>query len=124
MKHVIVIAVFALLTAGCSALNSYGFRSDPFTSADDRSVVIYVENTTTQDVRVVARGAGSRHELGTMNANSSRQVSIAWDVYQELRFQVDPVSGRQISVRGVSVGPGERVNFVIVQPLERSFVRR
>jgi hypothetical protein len=118
-----IVACLLPLLVGCATLGQ-GFRSDPFAAASERSLLVLVENTTQDDVRVEVRGPGDRHSIGVVSARSNRQVAVPWPEYQEIRFQIDPFVARQAIIMGGTAGPGDRVNLVVVTPFERSFVRR
>ena len=117
------IAACLLLLAGCASLGQ-GFRSDPFATAAERSVMVVVENTTRNDIRVEARGPRDRHSIGVVGAGSIRQVAVPWSEFQEIRFQIDPFVERQSIIMGGTAGPGDRVTLVVVTPYNRSYVRR
>ncbi|TVP57982.1 MAG: hypothetical protein EA351_04690 [Gemmatimonadales bacterium] len=113
-----------VLLAGCTSFGPQAFRGDPFAPSADRSLIVFIENTTMEDIRIEARSPRDRYDLGMINSRSARRTSIPWSDLQDLRFQLDPISGRRVTTRPASVGPGERVTLVIVQPLEQSFIRR
>ena len=124
MNRIIAALALAILAGGCASFGPQSFRGDPFAPAADRSLVVFIENTTMEDIRIEARSPRDRYELGMISSRSARQTSIPWSELQDLRFQLDPLSGRRATTRPASVGPGERVTLVIVQPLEQSFIRR
>lgn len=123
MRAALLVMALGLLTAGCGSSGPPSFRGDPFAPASARSLVVFIENNTLDDVRVEARSPGDRHDLGTVNARTRRQTSVPWSALAELRFQIDPLTGQRATTRGVSVGPGEQVTLVIVEPIEQSFIR-
>lgn len=123
MKNATLLIGLVLLLAGCGGGGPPAFRGDPFATADSRSLIVLLENNTTEDVQVEARSPRDRHDLGFVNGRSARQTSIPWASLGSLRFQLETRSGRRVNVQGPSVGPGERVTLVIVSPIDQSFIR-
>lgn len=101
-----------------------GRGADPFADAGERSVLVRVQNMNLDDMTVTAVAAGRRHELGMINGRSTRHFTVPWSTYDEVRFHIDPATGRRFTTRGVTLGPGESVELVIQHNVRQSFVRR
>jgi hypothetical protein len=124
MKRALILAATGLLLGGCAALSGGITSSDPFRSQSERRLSVRIENVYGAEVTVSAIGPGRRHNLGRIQGHSVRQYSIPWFSTQEVRFQIEPETGRRFTTRGVPVGPGEFVSLLITEPVERSIVRR
>lgn len=111
-----------LATAGCGLVR--GNSWDPFASVSERQLQIRVQNTTLDDVFVDAVAAGRRSELGLVPSRSTTQHEIPWSRVEDLRFRVSPIGGRPHTTNGLSVAPGDRVELVVLSPLNRSYARR
>lgn len=123
-RTALMFTVVSLVAAsGCGFLRG-GSNWDPFASQAERRVAIRVENANRSDVQVRVVAAGTRHDLGTIGGRSFRQTSIPWSSSGDLRFEINPIAGRRFTTRGVHVNPGDRVELIVVEPLQRSFVRR
>jgi hypothetical protein len=124
MTRTLVLAAVFLLVGGCAVLSGGITSSDPFRSQAEQRLSVRVENVNFDDMTVTALSPGRRHSLGRIPGRSTRQYSIPWSSTQEIRFQIEPQTGRRHTTRGVPVGPGEFVSLIITQPVERSVVRR
>jgi hypothetical protein len=128
MRVIVRLVLLATLLAGatgCALLSGGIASSDPFMSASERRVIVRIDNLNGQDVAVTALGPGRRHNVGWIQSRTGRQYSVPWSGQrQEIRFQLEPRSGRRVTVPGFSVGPGEFVALVITEPLQNSYVRR
>jgi hypothetical protein len=126
-RRVALVAMGGFLTAGltsCARFLSGGSGWDPFTSAEERRVLLRVQNLHSQEVRVRAWATASRHDLGPVAGRGSRQIRVPWTVPGEVRFEIDPILGSRFTTPGVWVSPGDQVELVVVDPVQRSFVRR
>lgn len=85
---------------------------------------IRVQNTTQSDVVVEAVAGTRRTELGIVDAGRQTQFRMGWSRVQDLRFNVSLIGGRRHITSGVSVGPGDQVELIVLTPLDRSYVRR
>jgi hypothetical protein len=102
-----------------------GFAAnDPFRGQAERQLTVRVENTGTEEVSVLALGPGRRTSLGRIQGRSVRQFSVPWSSVQDVRFQIEPLGGRRVTTAGIVVGPGEFIQLVVTQPVDRSYVRR
>jgi hypothetical protein len=117
-------AVVFFVLSGCSLLQGGFTANDPFRSQSERQLVVRVENTGIEDVSIQAVGPGRRVNLGQVQGRSIRQFSVPWASVQDVRFQIEPLGGRRFTTPAVMVGPGEVVQLVVTQPVDRSFVRR
>jgi hypothetical protein len=119
-------AVLAVVFAGsgCSALTGGFAANDPFQTQSERQLTVRVENTGNEEVTVVAVGPGRRTSLGRIQGRSVRQFSVPWNSVQDIRFQIEPLGGRRVTTASVMVGPGEFVQLVVTQPVDRSYIRR
>jgi hypothetical protein len=124
MKRLVLLASLFLLATGCGFLSGGITSSDPFMSHAERRLQVRVDNSNGMDMSVRAISAGRSVEMGRVRARSVQQFSIPWPGPQEVRFQVEPLGGRRHTTNGIPARPGEFVNLVITQPVERSFVRR
>jgi hypothetical protein len=124
MKRALILAAVLLLVGGCAALSGGITSSDPFRSQAEQRLSVRVENIHGDEMTVSAIAPGRRHSLGRIQGRSVQQYSIPWSATQELRFQIEPLTGRRHTTRGVPVAPGEVVSLVITQPVERSLIRR
>lgn len=124
VKNTIVLVGLVLLVTGCGGFGPAGFSGDPFAPAEARSLLVLMENSTIDDVRVQARSPRDRYDLGIVTSRTARQTSIPWSEVSNLSFQLDPLTGRRATIQGPSVGPGERVTLVIVDPIDQSYIRR
>ncbi len=124
LQRLLLLATLVFLTTGCGALSAGITGSDPFAGHAERRLSVRVDNGNTSDMSVRAIVPGRRVELGRVRARTVQQFSIPWSGHQEVRFQVEPMGGRQHTTNGISVGPGDFVNVVITDPVSRSFVRR
>jgi hypothetical protein len=75
-------------------------------------------------VSVRALSAGSRVSLGTVDPRSRRAVAIPWNNRDNVRFQLELLAGRSHTTQSLTVGPGDRVELWIGDPVQRSVVRR
>jgi hypothetical protein len=126
-RRAAIVAVGAFFTAGlsaCARLLSGGSGWDPFTTSEERRVVLRVQNLHSQDVRVRAFATASQHDLGPVAGRGSRQIRVPWTVPGEVRFEIDPMLGSRFTTPGFWVSPGDQVELVVVDPVQRSFVRR
>jgi hypothetical protein len=119
----VLVTVLGLVTVGCAGLLG---RSDwdPFASQAERRLAIRVENANRNDVQVRVVAGGSRHDLGMISARSFRQTSIPLSSTRDLRFEINPIAGRRYTTSGVTVSPCDRVELIVTEPVQRSFVRR
>jgi uncharacterized protein with von Willebrand factor type A (vWA) domain len=117
-----VLLLFVL--SGCGFLRGGLTANDPFRSQSERQLIVRVENTGIEDVSIQAVGPGRRVNMGRVQGRSIRQFSIPWASVQDVRFQIEPLGGRRYTTQAVMVGPGEFVQLVVTQPVDRSFVRR
>lgn len=124
MKRALVLSAIVLAFGGCAALSGGITANDPFRSQAEQRLSVRIDNIHGDDMSVSALAPGRRHNLGRIQGRSVQQFSIPWSSTQEVRFHIEPLTGRRHTTRGVPVGPGEFVNLVITQPVERSTVRR
>jgi hypothetical protein len=122
VKRSLVALALVVSTASCGLPGGRG--ADPFARADERSLLIRVQNLNLDDMNVTAVTAGQRYPLGLVNGRSTRHFSIPWSSFEDVRFQIDPVTGRRHTTPGLTVGPGENIELVIQRNVQRSFVRR
>lgn len=97
---------------------------DPFASASERRVLVYVQNRHVEDVNVAVVAAGRRESLGLIGGRSQRQFSVSWPRAENIQFQIEPFAGRRHTVGGGVVRPGDRVELYVQEPITRSFVSR
>ncbi|TVR66804.1 MAG: hypothetical protein EA422_01220 [Gemmatimonadales bacterium] len=121
LRVVALVVVLSLL--GCGSLLGRG-DWDPFRSADERQLLVVVNNQHDRDVNVTITGPGQRSRLGFVPSRSFETYRVTWSRYQEARFVIEPTGGRRHTTGGLSVGPGDRIELVVVNPVQRSFVRR
>lgn len=112
-----------LALSGCGMLRG-GSSWDPFASQAERRLAIRVENANQRDVQIRVLAGGTRHDLGTIRSRSFRQTSIPWSSSGDVRFEISAIAGRRFTTQGVRAEPGDRVELIVVDPLQRSFVRR
>ncbi len=117
------VPLILIFVTGCSGLASGG-SWDPFAQSSERRLHVRVQNLTTTDVNVHILAPGRRLEVGLVASRSIRDFSIPWSGTQDARFQVEQIAGRRHTTTGVQVGPGERVEVIVQDPLQRTIVRR
>jgi hypothetical protein len=110
-------------TSACGWLPG-GTDWDPFASPGERRLAIRIENANRNDVEVRVISGGRRHNLGTVSSRTFRQTSIPWSSTQDLRFEINPLTGRRHTTQGVMVSPGDRVELIVADPVQRSVIRR
>ena len=116
-----LLLIFA--AAGCGWVLG-GSNWDPFASPTERRLAIRVENANRNDMQVRVISGGTRHDLGMIGGRSYRQTSIPWSATGAVRFEIDPIAGRRFTTSGLTVAPGDRVELIIADPVQRSFIRR
>lgn len=121
LRVVALLAVLSLL--GCGSVLGRG-DWDPFRSADERQLLVVVNNQHDRDVNITITAPGQRSRLGFVPSRSFETYRVNWSRYQEARFVIEPTGGRRHTTGGMSVGPGDRIELVVVNPIQRSFVRR
>jgi hypothetical protein len=97
---------------------------DPFASQAERRLSIRVENANRNDVQVRVISGGTRHDLGMVGGRSYRQTSVPWRGTGDVRFEINPIAGRRFTTSGMTVSPGDRVELIVAEPVQRSFIRR
>lgn len=122
--------LFALLVLGWGMLLAPGCRAGgrqsvaPLTPRERGTLTIRVENLQFNDVTLHALAAGSRIRLGTVAGKGVGRFTIPWTTLTELRFEIDLLAGPSFTTRYISVNPGEVVEVVVQEPLERTIIRR
>ncbi len=125
MNKVLGVVALALVVSvsGCGWVMARG-DWDPFASQAERRLSIRVENANRNDVQVRVISGGTRHDLGLVGGRSFRQTSVPWRGTADLRFEINPVAGRRHTTPGTTVSPGDRVELIVTEPVQRSFIRR
>jgi hypothetical protein len=119
----LLLLVLGFMLPGCGLLNQ-GSSWDPFRPSSERQLTVYVNNLHTRDAAVILVAPGRRVRLGSVPGRSTEIFFAPWSQVQEVRFQVEPVGARRHTTQGATVGPGERIELVIQNPAQHSFIRR
>lgn len=122
-RHFPLVLFLVLALGGCGGLLGRG-DWDPFRSSAERQLSIFILNENAAHVSVVAVGPGTRMNLGTIDPRSRRAVAIPWSSRNSVRFQLELLAGRRHTTPSVLVGPGDRVELWIGDPVQRTVVRR
>lgn len=115
--------LLGLILPGCGLFNQ-GSSWDPFRPSSDRQLTVYVNNLHSRDATILLVAPGRRVRLGSVPGRSTEVFFAPWSQVQEVRFQVEPIGSRRHTTRGATVGPGERVELVVQNPVQHSFIRR
>lgn len=120
-----ILLVFGLAAtlSGCGLLAQ---RSswDPFASRSERELSVRVQNRTTQDVNVNVMAGGRREPLGRVEGRQQERYSVSWQRTETVRFQLEPIAGRRLTISGGVASPGDHLDLYLEEPLSRSFVSR
>lgn len=98
--------------------------SDLFSSRDERSFSIQVENLSTEDMRVSVLEPDRRHDLGQIKPRSTGRFTIPMSDHAQVRIWIEPFSGSPHTIPAMSVGPGDHLELVLQFPASRSILRR
>jgi hypothetical protein len=112
-----------LVVSGCGGIMGRG-DWDPFRSASEGRVTILVFNDGRTPVSIRAVAPGQRLILGSVEGNSRASFAIPWSFTQEVRFQLEPLTGRSYTTSGITARPGDRLSLRVQDPIQRSRVQR
>lgn len=117
--------VLSLLASGCSPFGSRGTGPNPFDMQGDLEggVILRVENLLQEQVTIRVALGGPTRDLGTVPGRSSQQFAVEL-TSSRISFQLEPFSGRRHTMPLVSVQPGDVLDLRVVNPIERSTLRR
>jgi hypothetical protein len=117
------VLTLTLCAAGCSSIIGRG-SWDPFTPLSQNRVHIVVRNETLGSVTVRALSAGRRVNLGRIEGTARNNFSIPWSSAQDIRFQIELLGGSTHTTAGTLVHPGDQVEILVRDPVQRTTVRR
>jgi hypothetical protein len=117
--------VLSLATSGCTPFGSRGAGPNPFDPEGglQGEVILRVENLLQEQVTIRVAAGGPSRELGAVPGRSSQQFSVEVTAAR-ISFQLEPFSGRRHTMPSVSVQPGDVLDLRVVNPIERSSLRR
>lgn len=82
-------------------------------SAAESQVTVYIDNRGFNDIRVYAMTARGAQPLGSVGGNTQRRVALEWRQIDQLSFRLEVLAGRTYNTLGVAVSPGDRVDLVV-----------
>ncbi|TVR52611.1 MAG: hypothetical protein EA421_13445 [Gemmatimonadales bacterium] len=115
-----------LVVSTLAACGGWGGRTgpDPFSTGDERSFSIQVENLSSEDMRVAVLGPDRRHDLGQINPRSTGRFAIPLSEHAQVRIRIEPISGSPHTMPAMTVEPGDHLELFLQFPASRSMLRR
>ncbi len=118
-------AVTVVLVSACAGGQS---RDDsPFDPSPQSSgrITIVADNLQFNEATLyVLSDGGSRQRIGTVGGKNRATMRADWEGNRELRIEIRLLAGERYTTPGINVSPGERLELMIENPVQRSVVRR
>lgn len=116
-------AALAVLVAGASGCAPPARNPFVAPSAAESQVTVVVENRGFNDIRVYAITARGARSLGSVGGNTQRRVALEWRQIDQISFRIEVLAGRTYNTRGVAVSPGDRVDLVVPNDPNSSYIQ-
>lgn len=114
-------ALVLVATWGCGVAGA----RNPFAEATpaETRISIWVENRGFNDIRLYAATPRGNQSLGSVGGNTQRRIDLEWRQLDQLSFRIEVLAGRTYNTMGVSVQPGDRIQVVIPEDPNQTYIQ-
>jgi hypothetical protein len=106
-----LLTIFALASSACAGRTA---APSPFEEGGNPTILITVDNQDFRDATIFVNWNGVRQRVGMVIGKTTETLRTEWRDYV-VRLEVDFVGGGEMKIGdGISVQPGEHIDFVIM----------